>query len=247
MKPLVPLSFSSLKEYSKSPAHFLAYKRAERKSSPAQDLGRLVHSLILEPDTVEKTYAIAPKLDKRTSLGRQAWERFEFENTGKTVVSSDAFDKAVMMRAAVMGNEDARDLILGCTKYEHHVEGELYGVDFHGFIDGLCEDDGYFLDLKTTQDHSPSAFSRTVASYKYYLQAAVYEALTGISDAYFIAIESEDPNCVVVYQLSQTYMDAGRYELEALTKSFKMWMEEGAPARPSVNTIQTIYPPSWML
>jgi hypothetical protein len=61
----LPLSFSSMKEFSKSPAHFLHYKNKTRTpSTPAQAFGKLVHTMLLEPSEVAARYAVAPKVNR---------------------------------------------------------------------------------------------------------------------------------------------------------------------------------------
>jgi hypothetical protein len=244
----LPLSFSSMKEFSKSPAHFLHYKNKTRTpSTPAQAFGKLVHTMLLEPSEVTARYAVAPKVNRATTLGKQAWEKFTFENPNKEHVTADIMATAQETRDAVMRHEEAADLITGATHYELHVEGEIHGLDFHGYVDALDGEQGILTDLKTCQDHSASAFSRTVAQNKYYLQAAIYEALTGHSTYHLIAVESAAPHCVGVYQLSEQYMDAGRYELESLCKSFREWLDRGTPEESSATGVTLIYPPSWML
>ena len=46
----VKLSFSSLKQFSKSPAHWVMYKKREFKQSSAMRRGWLTHLLTLEPE-----------------------------------------------------------------------------------------------------------------------------------------------------------------------------------------------------
>ena len=46
----VRLSFSSLKAFSKSPAHWVYYKKREFKQSPAMRRGWLTHLIALEPE-----------------------------------------------------------------------------------------------------------------------------------------------------------------------------------------------------
>ena len=138
------LSFSSMKEFSKSPAHFLHYKNKTRTpSTPAQTLGKLVHTMLLEPAEVTARYAVAPKVNRATTLGKQAWEKFTFENPNKEHIPADMMATAQETRDAVMRHEEAADLIAGATHYELHVEGEIHGLDFHGYVDALDGEQGH--------------------------------------------------------------------------------------------------------
>ena len=54
----LPLSFSSLKAFSRSPLAFLDYKLGPRKETAAMNFGTLVHRAILEPEKYEQTTLI---------------------------------------------------------------------------------------------------------------------------------------------------------------------------------------------
>ena len=60
MKKFLPLSYSSLKQFSISPSHFLAYKKRVFVSSPSMTLGTAVHTLVLEPETFDARYYVMP-------------------------------------------------------------------------------------------------------------------------------------------------------------------------------------------
>ena len=64
-----PLSFSSCKAFSQSPAHFVAYKERKQHETPAMRLGTAVHMAVLEPEKFGERYqvsqpAAAPKRSK---------------------------------------------------------------------------------------------------------------------------------------------------------------------------------------
>lgn len=240
------LSFTSLKEFSKSPNHFLAYKNKEKTDSPAMRRGRLIHKLVLEPDDFPKEFAVAPTCDRRTKVGKELWHDFEFfcTNNNITPVTQSEYAEADAVARAIQKNKTSRDLLRSCRHFEQHVEGDIFGIEFHGYVDAMGD---MLVDLKTTQAADPNAFNRTVLNNKYYLQAAIYSKLTGIERFLFIAAETASPFNVAVYELSNDWLAIGDHELETYIAQFKAWVDEGQPSRSYVSEVKTLTPPSWML
>jgi hypothetical protein len=66
------------------------------------------------------------------------------------------------------------------------------------------------VDLKTTTDASPAAFARSVATFRYHVQASHYlSGLHGAERFVFIAVEKTAPYAVAVYELDAAAMAAG--------------------------------------
>ena len=57
------LSFSAIKQFAQSPAHFMAYKLGQRVETPAMKKGTMIHCAILEPEELENRYTILKKED----------------------------------------------------------------------------------------------------------------------------------------------------------------------------------------
>ena len=78
--------------------------------------------------------------------------------------------------------------------------------------------DGYniIVDLKTTQDASPTGFAKSIANYRYHVQAAFYmQGVYAATGKYperfvFIAIEKEAPFAVGVYEIDADALALGR-------------------------------------
>lgn len=240
------LSFTALKEFAKSPNHYLAYKEKKSVDSPALRRGRLIHKLVLEPDAFSKEFAVAPTCDRRTKVGKELWHDFEFfcTNNNLTAVTQAEYIEADAVARAIEKNPISRDLLRSCKHFEQHIEGELYGVDFHGYVDAMGD---CVVDLKTTQAADPDSFARTIVNNRYYLQAAIYCRITGIDRFMFIAAETAVPHNVAVYELSADWFAIGDDYLETYVTRFKQWVAEGSPACSYVNEVKMLTPPSWML
>jgi exodeoxyribonuclease VIII len=107
------------------------------------------------------------------------------------------------------------------------------------------------VDLKTTQDASPDGFAKTMAGLKYYVQAAHY--LDGYmhttdfeaKDFIFIAVETEAPYAIGVYNLDMVALEAGRHKMALAAEAYKA--TKSATAWKGYSPlIQTLSVPGWV-
>lgn len=210
------LSFSSIKEFAKSPAHFLAYKNKEKKESSAMRFGTAVHCAVLEPERFKNEY-------QTTTLrkGTKAHTALCEENPSVKFLNSSDWDSIKKIRDNIWKNELCQSLIDNADKVEQHVKGEIAGVKFQGYVDVMSQH--YLIDLKTTSNSSKSEFERSAYNFKYYLQATIYRELTGIDDFWIIAVENVPPYNVTPFLLPPYYLEKGYVELMKLIKEFKKW------------------------
>ena len=83
----------------KSPAHFREYLDYPHHQTPAMAFGSAVHSFILEPERFSKEVAVAEKFDRRTKEGKEAAAKFEAENQGKSLITSEELATLTLIRA----------------------------------------------------------------------------------------------------------------------------------------------------
>lgn len=216
------VSKSQLDHVRRAPA---VYKwRLENKTppTPAMILGTLTHTAVLEPDRFEHEVMVAPKIDRRTSAGKAEWEAFQIAAEGKTLIDADELDRLRAIRAAVHAHPSAAKALAQIDA----VEQSIFWKDPESGIDCRCRPDavttaGVIVDLKTTKDASPDGFARSIAGYRYHVQAAFYsdgmEALTGTPPKgfVFIAVETEPPHLVAVYVASAAMVLRGRADYRA--------------------------------
>lgn len=233
------LSFSALKAFAKSPNHYLQYIQ-DKPDSEAMAFGRAFHAAILEPEVYAEQFVIAPKVDRRTKDGKATWEEFVKLSQDKTVLTHEQAELIETMKAAVMGNQIAADLLKACSSYEDAREGTIAGVPFKAVADGVGGT--WVLDIKTCQDASPEGFERTAHNSMYHEQAAIYQAIFNCERFYWIAVEKDAPYNVAVYAQDA---DANRKALRrvvGLAEKFQEW--DGEP-RGYFDGIATLNLPRW--
>ena len=217
----LPLSFSSLKAFSRSPLQFIEYKENKKEPTPAMLFGTLVHRALLEPEKYSRTVAV---WEGRRQGNK--WKEFEADNADKDIVTAkEAMDIRTLCHR-VEAHPYAGGMIRQCTKYEVPFKIEQCGVPHRGIIDGLGS--WFMLDVKTTQSVSHYSLQRNIYDLKYYMQAAIYQraaTLMGYDhEAYFIiAVESAAPHHVQVVELEPHYIARGHIEWENLLEQWKRW------------------------
>ena len=96
-----------------SPEKFMYAEEHPEEPTPALVFGQMVHKLILEPETFNDEFAVAPDVDRRTKDGKAAWALFAEMNEGKTIVKAEDYDTACGMRNALLANDLITKLLSG--------------------------------------------------------------------------------------------------------------------------------------
>lgn len=234
-----------------SPAHLRFHIDNPSPTTDAMRFGSAVHCYILEPGEFKKEFVVAPKCDKRTTVGKETWAAFQLENPGKTYLTADDMQRISGIAEAIQGNFTARALIESVEDAEicGFWTDRTTGVKCKMRIDARLNRVGALLDLKTTSDASRREFERSIFRFGYHRQAAMYldgNAALGCKydDYTFIAVESEAPFALAVYRLSDEVIELGRKENAALMHLYAIcetddeWL--GYP-----DMIQDISIPAW--
>ena len=176
------ISNSQLSSLAKSPRHFWALHRdTDRKPSAptaAMSAGTLLHTFALEPQLMS-AYAVRPAdLDARTKDGRE-WLA---QHAEQQVISADQFAAAQAQMAALREVDVIADIMrTGRAEASVFWRDEASGVECRARPDWLHRPSGkgrdiIALDVKTTVDAAPDAFSRSINTYGYHRQAVHYTA-----------------------------------------------------------------------
>lgn len=208
------ISKSQLDQVAKSPAHWKASLEIERKETPALRVGRLFHNVVLEPESID--LAVAPKVDRRTKVGKATWEAFVSASKDSQVVTEDEYTLIMGMRDSVMLHPIAKALFELDGMFEHSVywQNEESGLLCKCRPDWWLPGKQVIVDLKTTEDARPWAFARDSAKYRYHVQNAFYDEGVGsvaLSQGFiFVVVEKAPPYAVAVYQLDDQAILAGQ-------------------------------------
>jgi hypothetical protein len=218
----IGLSFTGLKILSqKSPAHYRAHVESPKEPTPAMLLGQAVHCAVLEPVLFAATYAVAPKVDKRTKLGKETFAVFESENRGKIILDAEDAEQVKAIQEAVRSHPQASQILKGGV-----AENSAFWTD--PTTGALCKvrpdylrvNDGLIVDLKTTEDASPRGFERSIMQYMYHVQTAFYcEGLTQVTGKPFtefvhIVVEKQAPYAVALYVLDDASIEKAREQMQ---------------------------------
>jgi hypothetical protein len=233
------LNYSRFKHFLDSPAHLVAYDKAEREDSPALLFGDALHTLCLEGTGVfHDSFTVLPEgIDRRTKEGKLLYA--SYQSTGKKLISQEDYDRICNMEVNLRRDELIKPMMQGGSN-EVTLVGELYGVKVKARLDRITEG-GDIIDLKSMNDIPKRRnFRSTVFSFKYYIQAAYYslllEEITGKRPKfYFIAMEKNAPFSVRVFTLDETFMKKGIDEVKKGLTYYKACVKEDFwPAFPPV-------------
>lgn len=212
----------------KTPAHHLAWTRAEDSSTPATAFGRAYHCRVLEP-LVFATWYVSPPTDapkdlrchRNAKTKSQAtldsiawWDSYDERMRGKFVLDPADGARLEAMVAALKAHPLANALLF---EYDGDAEVTMRWVDAATGVRCKARPDRVvrrpdrsryrsMVDLKSSDDASPVGFSKAVHKYGYHIQQAHYTEgakACGIElDEYLIVVQEKTyPYLVAVYQL----------------------------------------------
>ena len=214
------LSKSGMDRLAISPEHYQSYLVEPREETKAMRIGSALHKLALEPDTFALEFAVAPIVDRRTKDGKAEYAAFEVSSAGKVILAADEYALAEAMATSIR----RRNLPSAAIGAPGEAETSFFWKD--PSLGTLCKcrpdylrDDGYIIDVKTTEDARLAHFERSAENYRYYVQAAFYiqgvEAVTDekIKDFLFIVVEKSPPYAVACYYADEEMIRAGNEEV----------------------------------
>lgn len=201
-----------------------------KEDTPSLIIGKVVHTLTLEPHLFDVEYALEPtEINKRTKAGKLEYEAFVAENQNKAIISQDIFETANAMAESIKSCELAESLIHD-AKFEQSIyfKDEQTGVNLKARPD--IWHDHLIVDLKTTADAKYSSFQRSLINFGYCTQAALIQraiqSIGGDFEKYaFIAVENKEPYCVAVYTLDDEAIDFGHRIIDETLPEFANCLE----------------------
>lgn len=216
-------------------------------------MGRALHMALLEPARFAAEVIESPKFDRRSKAGREEAAAFEAEHAGKTIVEAGELDTVRGMADGVRQHPGCRMLLEAAGPVEASIlwRDQPTGVLCKSRPDKVLTDHGLVLDIKTTRNAAPWAFSSAIKSYGYHRQLAMQidganasgHAITG---AVFVVVENTAPYTAAAYSLEPASIECGRIEYR---RALEDWAEAVASGeyRGFPSTIDPIGVPAWAL
>lgn len=224
----------------KSIKHMERVANEFRPDTKSTLFGRMVHTLLLEPDQFTREFIVPPEfhLDSAnvTKTGKQSKSKntdyvdkkmseFARDNAGKTFVTRADVERAQRVVSTIRDHETASDWLDKC-EFELSVYAKIQRVLCKARIDALRIGfaDNAIVDLKTADNIEPRIFWRTFHQYGYAFSLAFYRELVAVVtgeflDCYVIAAESDGDFDVCVYPVPEQLLDNNRdWLLEILGK-----------------------------
>ncbi len=234
---------------SRTPAH-LAYDREHpesRTETPQMALGTAVHCALLEPLTWSERYVEMPEFSGKGSVAaRNEWKA---AHAGQIALPTATMQQVAYMVDAVSAHPTAWELL---KETRTEVSGWWVDPETEHLCrlraDGLQQKD-VCVDLKTTNDASPSGFARTAANFRYHVAAAGYSRGLNEIDGFwrdyvFIVVERDPPYGVACYELADEDLALGHrlamrdLQVYAQCAATKIWPSYSAD-------VETLRLPAW--
>lgn len=206
----------------KSPAHYLAeFLAPDTGSTPAQELGKMIHSALLEPSDFRRRHRIYPDFGTGEGSRKRKWaweEEQRAECPDALLLKEKDADLLVGILNQVESHPRAgqllRDGVAECTAVWND---RKHGIGCKARFDYVVTKDQkrpVILDLKTVEDASKEAFGHAVFRYMWDLQAAHYtEGGRAVFNAepYFVwlAVEKKPPYALALYAADEMWLDIG--------------------------------------
>lgn len=204
----------------RTPAHYKASLDTVRTATPAMQAGSRLHSAVLEPELFTQCYAVAPKFDLRTNVGKADKQAWEEANPNRTAISGDEYSQSMFIADVLHGNAFVRELLRG-----GHNERSVFARDPVTGVLVKCRPDAdttitgrrVLSDLKSTEDASPEGFMWSAYRYGYFRQAPFYMDVCNaegseqsVDSFFFIAVEKEPPYAYIIYEAAPRFLQRGR-------------------------------------
>jgi exodeoxyribonuclease VIII len=231
------VNHSILRHFRKTAAHVRHEMESQDESSKHQELGRAVHTAVLEPGNFESEFVVKPKMDRRTKAGKAAWAIFEKEAGGRRILTEEEWAVCEGIMRSIEKHPTARAFLRGKGVNELSLlwRDQEFDLLCKARLDRLLIFEGhpYILDVKTM--HKPAsthAFQVSVESYQYHSQGAFY--LRGAQQLQpaerrfaWLACETEPPHLVRLFDADDEALKIGADEVASWLQRFKECTESG--------------------
>ncbi|NRA68747.1 MAG: PD-(D/E)XK nuclease-like domain-containing protein [Pseudobacteriovorax sp.] len=245
------LSKSGIDLILQSPRHYWdRYRNKKTGYSPtsAQNLGIMIHEMLLEPHLFETKYICGPEGSNRT---HKAFKELVRENEDKQVLPYAEWQKLHTIKDSALSQRSSKLLLEyeGQNEVSCYWKDERTGRGLKCRPDRLIGDRSLVVDLKTTEDASYDKFTRKAADFGYHRSVALttrgLKELTGDDYTYlFLVVETKPPFNVATFKYEFDDIVLGNDEINLAISLYDEAVKTGFwPGYGS--GIQTLTLPPW--
>ena len=214
------INYSSLKKFMVSPKHYQSWflNKDNEETKDAFRFGSAVHMLCLQPEHFNARWSIAPDVDRRTKIGKEAWAVFLDNVNGRdNYLSEKEFEACLNIANSLKQNEfwkfvnDKNDEIYR----EAGILSEYAGCKVKGRVDFYNKTQNVIVDVKTiSQTPTVKNVLDQIYSLKYHIQTFFYSKLVesvfkpeNTPTFYFVFVEKTLPYSVAWFEISPEFGD----------------------------------------
>ena len=226
------LNASTIKILQKRPPVYVkTAKETPREEKQAFIIGSAVHARCLEKDRFYKEYVRVPKIDRRTTAGKEEWRRLCARHATEFLLKEEDYDLVEAMGDSVERHKVAGPLLEAIDDAEVSCAFKYRDVVCKVRYDSVNFRDECTVDIKTTRDANPKEFEKSILDFGYHIQAALYlqaakELGLAISRFIFVAVEKTPPFSVTVHELPEEYIRYGMKCVDEAVDRYKYCREK---------------------
>jgi exodeoxyribonuclease VIII len=239
---LPAINFSKLRRFSLTAAHARFFMENPPVETKALSFGHLMHTVILEPQKVDENFLATPKLDKRTTKGKQAWAEFQRIAAGRTIVTQDEMVMCQNIRREVASHAAARELLYaqgGGNEVSIVWKDAATGLLCKARLDrvGALNAQGVIGDVKSSgKPATLRNWQRSCYDFGYYEQAAMYsdgaQALFPLPEGQdrkfiWVVCESAPPNLIRLFEADYDALQFGYQQFRDHLEHYARCIESG--------------------
>ncbi len=218
------VNFSYFKNFFVSPYHYLWCKNNPEKETDDLLVGNAIHCAVLQPETWEHKFVVAPKLDRRKTEDKIAWNIFVEASKGKVVLTDEQFNLVLQCSSAIKDNKYFKSLVSEGDEIIIESAGncEFAGSMIKGRIDLYNVTKNIIFDIKSCKDMPTLSQMKKYAEHRlHYMQGFFYSEivmkrynLKSRPSVVFGYVHKKAPFTIGLSQFGNKFMDKAARQLE---------------------------------
>lgn len=218
------INWSTLKYMKESPADYKLKKDFPFEATDAMQLGTLIHTMLLEPDTVDSRYVVIPKMDMRKKESKERYAELVETAGGKILVPEEPASTSKRFSWSVAEKSTKGNLqkpimkrilsSMEVAEWEVFTTCKHTGLSLKGMLD--CVTAKALVDIKTINTIGKMFYN--IKAFDYIGQLAYYRYLLECAGekprekAMIAFVETTSPHKLRVVDIDPRALDAAHKE-----------------------------------